>query len=79
MSFAEDRMRLEMKYVILLMQTDLLSSTQEHSGLLRTLMLRTASTAEIIIDSVFENDKANRELIDHLREIPQITSTIRCE
>jgi 23S rRNA (uracil1939-C5)-methyltransferase len=37
---------------------------REHSGLLRTLMLRTASTGEImVLIQFFENDKANRELI----------------
>jgi hypothetical protein len=45
-------MRLEMKYVILLMQTDFFNP-REHSGLLRTLMLRTASTGDHGIDSVF--------------------------
>jgi 23S rRNA (uracil1939-C5)-methyltransferase len=50
---------------------------REHSGLLRTLMLRTASTGEImVLIQFFENDKANRELLlDHLFEkFPQITS-----
>ncbi len=50
---------------------------REHSGLLRTLMLRTASTGEImLLVQFFENDKANRELLlDHLYEkFPQITS-----
>ncbi|NRS88096.1 23S rRNA (uracil1939-C5)-methyltransferase [Flavobacterium sp. 7E] len=50
---------------------------REHSGLLRTLMLRTASTGEImVLVQFFENDKANRELLlDHLFEkFPQITS-----
>src|SRR6478735_6564425 len=48
-----------------------------HEGLLRTLMLRTASTGEImVLIQLFENDKKNRELIlDHLYEkFPQITS-----
>ncbi len=48
-----------------------------HEGLLRTLMLRTASTGEImVLIQFFENDKANRELLlDHLYEkFPQITS-----
>ena len=48
-----------------------------HEGLLRTLMLRTASTREImVLIQFFENDKANRELLlDHLYEkFPQITS-----
>lgn len=50
---------------------------REHSGLLRTLMIRTASTAEImVLIQFFEDDKANRELVlDHLYEkFPQITS-----
>jgi 23S rRNA (uracil1939-C5)-methyltransferase len=50
---------------------------REHSGLLRTFMIRTASTGEImVLIQFFENDKANRELIlDHLYEkFPQITS-----
>ena len=48
-----------------------------HEGLLRTLMLRTASTGEImVLIQFFEEDKANRELIlDHIYEkFPQITS-----
>jgi 23S rRNA (uracil1939-C5)-methyltransferase len=48
-----------------------------HEGLLRTLMLRTSSTGEImVLIQFFENDKANRELIlDHLYEkFPHITS-----
>ena len=48
-----------------------------HEGLLRTLMLRTASTGEImVLIQFFEDDKANRELIlDHIYEkFPQITS-----
>ena len=48
-----------------------------HEGLLRTLMLRTASTGEImVLIQFFENDKANRELLlDHIYEkFPQITS-----
>ncbi|MGA9636870.1 23S rRNA (uracil(1939)-C(5))-methyltransferase RlmD [Flavobacterium sp.] len=50
-----------------------------HEGLLRTLMLRTASTGEImLLIQFFENDKANRELIlDHLyAKFPQITSLL---
>ena len=46
-------------------------------GLLRTLMMRTASTGEImVLIQFFENDKVNRELIlDHIYEkFPQITS-----
>ncbi|RTY89012.1 23S rRNA (uracil(1939)-C(5))-methyltransferase RlmD [Flavobacterium sp. RSP15] len=48
-----------------------------HEGLLRTLMLRTASTGEImVLIQFFENDRTNRELLlDHLYEkFPQITS-----
>jgi 23S rRNA (uracil1939-C5)-methyltransferase len=48
-----------------------------HEGLLRTLMIRTASTGEImVLIQFFENDKANRELIlDHIyAKFPQITS-----
>ena len=48
-----------------------------HEGLLRTLMLRTASTGEImVLIQFFEDDKTNRELIlDHIYEkFPQITS-----
>jgi 23S rRNA (uracil1939-C5)-methyltransferase len=48
-----------------------------HEGLLRTLMIRTASTGEImVLIQFFENDKASRELIlDHIYEkFPQITS-----
>jgi len=48
-----------------------------HEGLLRTLMMRTASTGEImVLIQFFENDKANRELLlDHIYEkFPQITS-----
>ena len=50
---------------------------RNHEGLLRTLMLRTASTGEImVLLQFFENDKANRELLlDHIYEkFPQITS-----
>jgi 23S rRNA (uracil1939-C5)-methyltransferase len=50
---------------------------REHSGLLRTFMIRTASTCEImVLIQFFENDKANRELLlDHLyAKFPQITS-----
>ncbi len=50
---------------------------REQSGLLRTFMIRTASTGEImVLIQFFENDKKNRELIlDHLFEkFPQITS-----
>lgn len=50
---------------------------REHSGLLRTLMLRTASTGEImVLIQFFEDDQANRELLlNHLyAKFPQITS-----
>lgn len=50
---------------------------REHSGLLRTVMIRTVSTGEImVLIQFFEEDKKNRELIlDHLYEkFPQITS-----
>ncbi len=50
---------------------------REHSGLLRTLMIRTVSTGEImVLIQFFEDDKENRELIlNHLYEkFPQITS-----
>ncbi|WP_264551471.1 23S rRNA (uracil(1939)-C(5))-methyltransferase RlmD [Flavobacterium sp. N2038] len=50
---------------------------REHSGLLRTVMIRTVSTGEImVLIQFFEEDKENRELLlDHLYEkFPQITS-----
>ena len=50
---------------------------RNHEGLLRTLMMRTASTGEImVLLQFFENDKSGRELIlDHIYEkFPQITS-----
>jgi 23S rRNA (uracil1939-C5)-methyltransferase len=50
---------------------------RNHEGLLRTLMMRTASTGEImVLIQFFENDKGSRELIlDHIYEkFPQITS-----
>ena len=50
---------------------------RNHEGLLRTLMMRTASTGEImVLIQFFENDKKGRELIlDHIYEkFPQITS-----
>lgn len=52
---------------------------REHSGLLRTLMIRTASTGEImVLIQFFENDKKNIELIlNHLSEkFPSITSLL---
>jgi len=50
---------------------------RNHEGLLRTLMIRTASTGEImVLIQFFEEDKGNRELLlDHLySKFPQITS-----
>ncbi len=50
---------------------------RSHEGLLRTLMLRTSSTGEImLLIQFFEDDKKNRELLlDHLYiKFPQITS-----
>jgi 23S rRNA (uracil1939-C5)-methyltransferase len=50
---------------------------RNHEGLLRTLMMRTASTGEImVLVQFFENDKVGRELLlDHIYEkFPQITS-----
>jgi len=50
---------------------------REHSGLLRTLMIRTASTGEImVLIQFFDDNKVERELImDHLAErFPGITS-----
>ena len=52
---------------------------REHSGFLRTLMIRTASTGEImVLIQFFENDKKNIELIlSHLGEkFPAITSLL---
>jgi 23S rRNA (uracil1939-C5)-methyltransferase len=49
------QMRLETKFEILPMQTDDFLSTQEHTNL-RTLMLRTSSTGEImVLIQFFEN------------------------
>ena len=50
---------------------------REHSGLLRTLMIRTVSTGEVmVLIQFFEDDKKNRELLmDFLAErFPEITS-----
>jgi 23S rRNA (uracil1939-C5)-methyltransferase len=54
-----------MRLEILLMQMVWLSfNPRAHEGLLRTLMLRTSSTGEImVLIQFFENDKVNRELI----------------
>jgi 23S rRNA (uracil1939-C5)-methyltransferase len=52
-------------------------NARNHEGLLRTLMIRTASTGEImVLIQFFEDDKANRELMmDFIHEkFPQITS-----
>jgi len=54
-----------------------LFNARQHEGLLRTLMIRTASTSEImVLIQFFENDKSNRELLlDFIFEkFPQITS-----
>ena len=50
---------------------------REHSGLLRTLMIRTVSTGEVmVLIQFFEDDKKNRDLLmDFLAErFPEITS-----
>ncbi len=52
-------------------------NARNHGGLLRTLMIRTASTGEImVLIQFFENDKVQRELLlDFVYEkFPQITS-----
>ena len=52
---------------------------RNHEGLLRTLMIRTASTGEImVLIQFFEDDKANRDLLmNHLAEtFPTITSLL---
>ena len=52
-------------------------NARNHEGLLRTLMIRTASTGEImVLIQFFENDKANRELLmDFIHDkFPEITS-----
>jgi 23S rRNA (uracil1939-C5)-methyltransferase len=70
-------MRLEMKYVILLMQTDLLFLTQENTRVIENVDVAYRFDGEImVLIQFFENDKANRELIlDHIYEkFPQITS-----
>jgi 23S rRNA (uracil1939-C5)-methyltransferase len=46
-----------------------------HEGLLRTLMLRTSSTGEImVLIQFFENDKVQRINLDHLMRSSHITS-----
>lgn len=52
---------------------------RNHEGLLRTLMIRTASTGEImVLIQFFEDDKTNRELLlNHLATtFPEITSLL---
>jgi 23S rRNA (uracil1939-C5)-methyltransferase len=52
-------------------------NARNHEGLLRTLMIRTASTGEtMVLIQFFENDKANRELLlDFIHtSFPHITS-----
>lgn len=52
-------------------------NARRHEGLLRTLMIRTASTGEImVLIQFFEDDRANRErLMDFIHQkFPQITS-----
>lgn len=52
---------------------------RNHEGLLRTLMIRTASTGEImVLIQFFEDDKVNRDLLmNHLAEtFPTITSLL---
>jgi 23S rRNA (uracil1939-C5)-methyltransferase len=52
-------------------------NARNHTGLLRTLMIRTASTGEImVLIQFFEDDKVNRELLlDFINnKFPQITS-----
>jgi 23S rRNA (uracil1939-C5)-methyltransferase len=52
---------------------------RNHEGLLRTLMIRTTSTGEImVLIQFFEDDKANRDLLmNHLAEtFPTITSLL---
>ncbi len=52
---------------------------RNHEGLLRTLMIRTASTGEImVLIQFFEDDKANRDLMmNHLAEtFPEITALL---
>src|SRR6476620_8070904 len=52
-------------------------NARNHEGLLRTLMIRTASTGEImVLIQFFEDDKQQRELLmNHIAEqFPQITS-----
>lgn len=54
-------------------------NTRNHEGLLRTLMIRTASTGEImVLVQFFENDKAKRELLLNFisERFPEITSLL---
>ena len=54
-------------------------NTREQSGLLRTLMIRTASTGDVmVLIQFFEDDKSKRELLlDYLSEkFPEITALL---
>ncbi|UJH67949.1 23S rRNA (uracil(1939)-C(5))-methyltransferase RlmD [Allomuricauda sp. SCSIO 65647] len=54
-------------------------NVRQHSGLLRTLMIRTASTGELmVLIQFYENDKPKRELLlNHLKNsFPEITSLL---
>jgi 23S rRNA (uracil1939-C5)-methyltransferase len=54
-------------------------NARNHEGLLRTLMIRTASTGEImVLVQFFENDKAKRELLLNFisERFPEITSLL---
>lgn len=54
-------------------------NARNHEGLLRTLMIRTASTGEImVLVQFFENDKVNRELLLNFiaERFPEITSLL---
>ena len=54
-------------------------NARNHEGFLRTLMIRTASTGEImVLVQFFENDKANRELLLNFiaERFPEITSLL---
>ncbi len=54
-------------------------NVRQHSGLLRTLMIRTASTGELmVLIQFYEDDRAKRELLlNHLKHsFPEITSLL---
>jgi 23S rRNA (uracil1939-C5)-methyltransferase len=54
-------------------------NARNHEGLLRTLMIRTASTGELmVLVQFFKNDKANRELLLNFisERFPEITSLL---